>query len=105
MILISPIVLVFALIALVCFIIAIPSLIVFGIIYLVYKYYVKDKESKTPLVLFVIALALFTPFLLIFILLFLPFGIVILLTLYIIYGNGDIVGSQHKLRVFKSGYI
>jgi len=103
-ILVTPIILVFALIALVCFVIAIPSLIVFGLIYLVYKHFVTNRKSKIPLILFIIILIIFSPLLLIFVILFLPLGIVIMVVLYIIYGDGDTAGTRYKSGGFVSGY-
>lgn len=99
-IILAPFVLAFLLIAFVCFLIALPSIIVFGLIYLVYKYGVKNKESKIPLVLFIIALILLSPLLLILLILCLPLAFVVLI---VIYGDGNTVGSRRSSS-FNTGF-
>jgi hypothetical protein len=102
-ILISPFVLAFVIIAAICFIIALPTLLVFGAIYLVYKYGVKGRESKVPLVLFVIVIIILSPVLLILMFLLIPFGIILLICLYIVYGDGETAGRSHS-RSRSSGF-
>jgi len=100
LILMSPFILVFGLIVLVCFIIAIPSLIVFGIVYLIYKYGVKDRESRIPLILFVLLIVILSPILVCLLILLIPLAIIFLIGLASMLDQEE--GSSRKSSGFSS---
>lgn len=71
--LLLPFIVIFLLFAVVCFVIAIPSLIIFGLIYLFYTRLAKDR--KWLKVIFLVVVIILSPLLLVLLILLAPFAI------------------------------